>query len=137
MAQFRSFEDMMCWQEGRNLVKAIRAICKREGVRRDYPFVDQMTRSTRSICANIAEGCDALTTKEFIAFLGNAKRSASEVRSHLYDALDENYISKEEFASIADQCKKIQAMLAKLIHHLQSLPTNYKRTFKRNNEITK
>ena len=43
---------------------------------------------------------------EFISFLGFSKRSAAEVRSHLYDALDEKYISEEEFKKIADQTKE-------------------------------
>jgi four helix bundle protein len=134
MSQFRSFEDMQVWQEARELVRGIRAVCKRKNVERDFAFVDQITRSVRSISTNISEGCDAMTNAEFITFLGYSKRSASEVRSHLYDAIDEAYISQEEFASFTDQCKKIQAMLAKLIHHLQSLPNNTKRTFKRNDD---
>jgi four helix bundle protein len=38
--------------------------------------------------ANIAEGFDAGSDAEFIRFLGYARRSASEVQSHLYIALD-------------------------------------------------
>ncbi|MDO8649587.1 MAG: four helix bundle protein [Candidatus Peregrinibacteria bacterium] len=129
MAQFRSFEEMEVWQEGRMLVRSIRGICKRVSVRRDFPFIDQVTRSARSICANIAEGNDAMTIPEFISFLANAKRSAAEVRSHLYDAVDEEYITTEEFKKLSDQCKKIASMLAKLIHHLQSLDPKLKRTY--------
>lgn len=129
MSQFRSFEEMDVWQEARKIVHAVRAICKRETVRRDYAFVDQITRSTRSIAANIAEGCESMTIPEFITFLGHAKRSSGEVRSHLYDALDEAYISQTEFDELAEQTKKICRMVAKLIHHLQSLNQKYKRTF--------
>ncbi|MBU0766288.1 four helix bundle protein [Patescibacteria group bacterium] len=137
MGQFRSFEEMSVWQESRDLTRSVIEICKREKVKRDFAFIDQITRAARSISANIAEGCDAQTNAEFIQFLGYAKRSASEVRSHLYDGIDEAYISKEEFTQLADKTKKIGSMIAKLIHHLQSLPVSYKRTYKQNNEITK
>lgn len=121
MATFLDFEDIQAWKESRILVKDIRAICKRENVYRDYAFIDQITRSVRSISANIAEGNDALTSNEFIHYLGIAKRSAGEVRSHLYDAIDERYITNAEFELLAQQTKKITSMLAKLIHYLQSV----------------
>ena len=130
MTTFRKFEEMRVWQEGRKLVKDIRSICKRPKTKNDWSFVDQITRSARSISANIAEGSDALTGPEFITFLGHAKRSAAEVRSHLYDALDEEYISKEEFTILSQQTIHIGSMLAKLIHHLQSIDMKMKRTFR-------
>jgi four helix bundle protein len=105
-------------------------ICKRERARKDFAFVDQVTRGARSVSANIAEGSDAMTIPEFIQFLGFAKRSAAEVRAHLYDAFDEEYISLKEFDSLCSQTQKIGAMLAKLIHHLQSRNQQYKRTYK-------
>ena len=129
MAQFRSFEDIQVWQESRKLLWSIRQICKREKVQRDFSFIDQITRSARSISTNIAEGSDAMTPPEFIQFLGYAKRSSGETRSHLYDALDEQYISRSEFDMYTDQTKKICSMIAKLIHHLQSLDPTWKRTF--------
>lgn len=128
MATFLSFEDIDAWQESRTLLRAIRAICKQPNVIRDYSFVDQITRAGRSVSANIAEGFDALTALEFIKFLGYSKRSAAEVRSHLYDALDEEYISKETFDDLANRTKKICSMLAKLIHYLQSTDNSRKRT---------
>ena len=130
MATFKSFEEIRAWQESRKLNKRICEICRRESVRRDFSFIDQITRSGRSISANIAEGFEALTNPEFITFLGYAKRSAGEVRSHLNDALNEKYISQEEFDELADLTKKICCMIAKLIHYLQSIENRQKRTLK-------
>lgn len=137
MTKFNSFEEMDVWQESRELVRAIRSICKRPQVKQDYTFVDQITRSVRSVSANIAEGCESMTVALFINSLGIAKRECGEVRSHLYDARDEEYISKEEFDRLADLTKKIGSMIARLIHHLQSVKQNYKRTYaKSNNDST-
>ncbi len=135
MTKFYAFEDMNVWQEARSLTRIIRAICKRSNAARDFAFVDQITRSVRSISANIAEGSDAMTSPEFIVFLGYAKRSAAEVRSHLFDALDEKYITQEEFTSLAEECRKVQRMIASLIHHLQTLDPKLKRTFKQKQPV--
>src|SRR3989344_2457630 len=128
MATFESFEEIQAWQQSRILVRKIRAICKKPTVKKDFSFVDQITRSARSVSANIAEGFEALTVPEFIQFLGYAKRSAGEVRSHLYDAFDEQYITQQEFSELSETTKIICRMIAKLIHYLQSLDPDFKRT---------
>jgi len=129
MATFKSFEDIRAWQESRKLVRAVCKICKRENTKKDFNFVDQISSAARSVSANIAEGFESTTTAEFIQFLGYAKRSAGEVCSHLHDALDDNYISKNEFGELADQTKKIGSTIAKLIYYLQTVG-NVKRTSK-------
>jgi four helix bundle protein len=62
--------------------------------------------------------------------LGYAKRSAGEVRAHLYDALEEGYLSKKEFDELCERTKKICRMIAGLIHYLQTLDHSQKRTRK-------
>lgn len=134
MASFHDFEELDVWKESRILARSIRLICKRSIVRHDFTFIDQITKATRSISANIAEGSDSMTHGDFIRFLSYAKRSATEVRAHLYDALDEAYISQEEFKTMANTTKKICSMLAKLMHYLQSLDNSLKRTYKKTNK---
>ena len=112
------FENLEIWKEARKLVREIRAICKKPPAKNDSGFVDQITRSVRSISANIAEGAEAQTNPEFIQFLGYAKRSAGEVRAHLYDALDEQYINQEHFNRLVDQAAKLGRMIGSMIRYL-------------------
>lgn len=70
--------------------------------------------------ANIAEGCDTQTKPEFIMFLGYAKRSSAETRSHFYYGFDEGYLSDIEFSDAGNRTKKIGAQLAKLIQYLKN-----------------
>lgn len=126
MTTFRTFEDIDAWKESRVLIKKIREICKRSAVRRDFVLVDQITRASRSIAANIAEGNDALSVPQFITFLGYAKRSAAEVRAHLYDLIDEQYITNIEFEDLAISCRKIARMLSKLISYLETVENDRK-----------
>lgn len=116
---FKSFEEIEAWKEARRLVNWIQTICKKENISKNWAWIDQITRSSISIMANIAEGCDAQTNAEFCQFLGYAKRSAAETRSHLYYAFDSNFISKEEFDKYGDLTKKIGSQLSNLIKYLR------------------
>ena len=82
--------------------------------------------------ANIAEGNDALTTPDFISYLIHAKKSSAEVRSHLYDALDENYITKSEFEETCEQTRKVSRMLSSLVSYLQGIDQKRKRNSNQN-----
>jgi four helix bundle protein len=63
---------------------------------------------------NIAEGFDNESTVEFARFLGMARRSAVEVQSLLYVALDATYIKDETFKTHYDQARKTQAIIGGL-----------------------
>lgn len=128
MAKFTSFEDIHAWQKSRKLIREIRYICKRENVCRDFAFIDQITKASRSISYNIAEGFESGSNKEFARFLRYSRRSAAEVRAQLYDALDEEYISKQEFLDLKLQITEIGKMLTRLIQYLHNQtkkPSNY------------
>ena len=110
MALIKRFEDIIAWQEARKLVKEIYAIT-REGVfGKDFGLRDQIQRAAVSIMANIAEGFDCESHVEFARFLGIARRSAVEVQSLLYIALDTGYISEETFKDQFAQAEKTKAL---------------------------
>ena len=63
-----------------------------------------------SIMNNVAERYDGGSNAEFIRFLGYAQRSATEVKSCLYVALDNAYISESEFehaSKLADDSRNL------------------------------
>lgn len=115
---FTTFEDIKAWQLARDLNKQLHIMCERAFVQKDRNWIDQITRASNSIMANIAEGNDAKSDVEFAQFLGYAKRSSSEVRSHLYYALDKNYLSQEEFTILSNKTREITAALSSLMRYL-------------------
>ena len=100
MATIKRFEQIEAWQVARKLVNRIYALSNREPFAKDFGLRDQMRRAGVSVMANIAEGFETRTTADFIKYLGVAKASAGEVRSHAYVAFDQGYIIEKEFNEI-------------------------------------
>jgi len=86
--KIQRFEDLEAWQIARELTNQIYTITKKESIRRDYGFVDQIRRAVISIMNNIAEGFERGSNKDFVKFLFIARGSAGEVLSMLYVGLD-------------------------------------------------
>lgn len=73
--------------------------------------------------ANIAEGLVRRSSKEFVQFLFIAMSSSAEVRSHLYIAVDQGYLSKDSFESIYAQADKVGRIISGLIKYLRTKQT--------------
>ena len=106
------FEDIIAWQKARELTNLVYHELR---YNKDYSFRDQIRRAVISVMNNIAEGYERKSNNEFRQFLYVAKGSCGEVRSMLYVADDERYITKEEFNELYDKATIISKMLAKLI----------------------
>ncbi|OGW82221.1 MAG: four helix bundle protein [Omnitrophica bacterium RIFCSPLOWO2_12_FULL_44_17] len=118
MGTVKRFEDLDVWQKARVFTKRIYEI-SREGVfAKDYGLRDQICKSSVSIMANIAEGFERAGNREFIQFLAVAKGSAGEVRSHIFVALDQNYIDQQTFDDLYASVTEISSMIAGLISYL-------------------
>ena len=111
MAAITRFEDIMAWQEARELTKRIYALMRREPFARDFGLRDQIQRASVSSMSNIAEGFDCDSKIEFGRFLGIARRSSVEVQSLLYVATDVGYINENEFTMHYEQARKTKALI--------------------------
>ncbi len=74
--------------------------------------------------ANIAEGFDSQSNREFIKFLWYALRSASEVQSHLYVALDQRYLDKEGFEDVYLKTVSVKKLILGFIRYLKTSNQN-------------
>jgi four helix bundle protein len=107
--KYKRFEELPCWNQGRELCQAIFKTINQAGFKKDFSLRDQIWKATGSIMDNIAEGFDDGSTRELIRFLGYSQRSCSEVQSQLYRALDCNYITQDQFNKVynlASECRK-------------------------------
>jgi four helix bundle protein len=113
------FEDIEAWKLARKLTNKVYALTRKEEFSRDFELRDQIRAAAGSAMHNIAEGFDADSTAEFIRFLRYTKRSCSEVQSELYIALDELYISSDEFQDVYDLAGETRACTKGFIKYLQ------------------
>ena len=119
MAKIERFDDMECWKKARELTKVVYGISTPDKFARDYGLIDQIRRASVSILSNIAEGFERDGNKEFAQFLSLAKGSCGEVRAQLYVALDQQYISNEQFQLIAEKATEVNRIISGLIKYLR------------------
>lgn len=80
-----------------------------------YSLTDQIRRSSRSVCANIAEGYRKRRyEKSFAAKLSDSEAEAGETQVWLEFALAHKYITKELFDQLFDKYEHIISMLVKM-----------------------
>ena len=120
MSKIERFEDIKAWQLARDLAKEVYSIGEGGSSFRDFSFKDQIRRSAVSTMANIAEGFERFSDKEFAQFLNIARGSAGEVRSHLYVALDKKYITRQEFDRLKELCETVSKHIWKFMEYLKS-----------------
>ena len=120
MVLIKKFEDIVAWQEARKLVSNIYKLTTIGAFAKDYGLRDQLQRASVSAMTNIAEGFDCESKLEFARFLGIARRSAVEVQSLLYAALDVGYIDQESFRIAHQQAEKTKALIGGLKHSLKA-----------------
>ncbi len=118
MALIKRFEEIQGWQEARKLTRDIYRLTADGAFARDFGLRDQICRAAVSSMTNIAEGFDCESKREFARFLGIARRSAVEVQSLLYVALDVGYISDSVFQEQYAQAAKTKALIGGLKHSL-------------------
>jgi four helix bundle protein len=122
MATAKRFEDLEVWQNAKELTNLIYRLSASGTFSRDFGLRDQMRRASVSIMSNIAEGFESQTQALFIQYLGRAKGSAGEIRAQLYVAVEQGYVTEDEFNSayaLAEICSK---QLARFIQYLESQP---------------
>lgn len=118
MATIKRFEDLEAWKMAREVTKEVYRLSKNDIFYRDYGLRDQICRASVSIMSNIAEGFERDGKKEFVNFLSIAKGSSGEVRSQLYVAFDQNYISEQEFNFAYSKTEQGAKIIVGLINYL-------------------
>ncbi len=122
MAGIARFEDIEAWKTARQLTNAVYAHTNQQGFSRDFGLRDQIRRASVSVMSNIAEGFESRTDVQFINFFGMARASAGEVRAQLYIALDQSYITEEQFKETFTMAQTCSRQIANFIKYLEANP---------------
>lgn len=119
MSKIQRFEVLEASKIAREITKEVYRVTKNDSFSRDFGLINQICRACVSVMSNIAEGFERDGDKEFINFLSIAKGSIGEVRSQLYVALDQSYISEKEFMVIYEKAIENSHLISGLIKYLK------------------
>jgi len=114
VASVKRFEDLICWQRTRDLVRQIYKATAQASFT-DPSLKDQIRRAAVSTLSNIAEGFERGAKEELLYFLYIAKASCGEVRAQLYVALDQRFITQGRFEELSNLTKEASALVYKFI----------------------
>jgi four helix bundle protein len=117
------FEDIEAWKSARKLMNLVYDATRGPSFDDDRDLRRQLRSAAASSMANIAEGFDAGSDTELQRFLRIAQRSATEVQSHLYVALDRAYVERATFEAIHAQAQDTRRLIGGFIKYLQGSST--------------
>lgn len=107
----RSFEQLVVWQRGHELVLSIYNVTKKFPREEIFSLTDQLRRAASSVTANIAEGFGKISTRDKLHFYNISQGSLSETLNHLILARDLDYITEEESRLLNDKARLVSIML--------------------------
>lgn len=113
-----SYRDLIAWQKGMELVKAIYDATDSFPQHELYGLVSQLRRAAVSIPSNIAEGQAHYTNREFVRFLRLARGSLAEIETQLLIAQDRGYVSKTATDILIGQTDELGRVLSGLINSI-------------------
>ena len=119
MSKIEKFEDLDLWKNSRELCKVVYMYANYELFGKDFRLRDQIRGASGSVMDNIGEGFERGGNKEFIQFLFISKGSCGEVKSQLYSALDNAYITKLEFDLSYKIANELSIGLSNFIKYLK------------------
>lgn len=113
------FEDIEAWKAGRRLADTFSRMTGQSRTFKNTKLMNQMNKCTDSVMANIVEGYDSGSDREFFRFLRIAYRSASEFQSHLYVASDQHYLSRKDFDELYGLARTTKALIGGFMRYFK------------------
>lgn len=118
MGEIRHYRDLDVYQNGMSAIMKVFELTKLFPTEERYSLIDQMRRSSRSVCSNIAEAWRKRRYEAaFIAKLSDAETEAAETQAWAEVAVRHEYIDEATFRELNDLCDKIMGQLVIMADH--------------------
>ena len=114
----KTFEDLKCWQECREVRIFIMNLVKSYPKEEKYSIVDNMKRAARSTTQNIAEGFGRFHYRENMQFCRISRGSLFELIDDLIASVDEGFISQKDCQLGREKISNALALLNGYINYL-------------------
>jgi len=118
------FKKLRVWRKAHALTLNVHRVAATMRGGQYAALRSQMTRAAMSVSANIVEGREQKSEREFARFLGYSLASTSELEHHLIVARDLRAISDASFSSPLGQLIDVRKMLHGLITKLSDAKSN-------------
>jgi four helix bundle protein len=116
MAKIATHKDLRVYQLAFVKAMEIYTISKLFPVEEKYSLTDQIRRSSRSVCANLAEAFRKRRyPKNFVSKLSDCEAEAAETQVWLDFALACDYITIEDYEKLYKEYDMIIGMLVRMI----------------------
>ena len=114
--QIKSAKDLIVYQKAYSLAMEIFGVSKRFPAEERYSLIDQIRRSSRSVCTNLREAwAKRRYEAHFVSKLTDADGENGETETWLDFARDCGYLSKHDHALFTEKCREVGAMLGSMI----------------------
>ena len=123
-----TYKDLTVFKKAFELAMQIFEVSKTFPKEETYSMTDQIRRSSRSVCANIAEGYRKRQyPAHFSSKMSDADMENSETQNWLLFASACGYISNESFIDLEQRSEEVGRLLAHMINNPESyLPSSKK-----------
>ena len=119
------FQDLLAYKKSFVLAMEIFKLSKSFPKEETYSLTDQIRRSSRSVCANMAEAYrKRLYPKHFLSKLTDCDAENSETQTWLEFAMACNYIDKEEFDKLANKSIEVGKLINYMILNPEKFGSN-------------
>jgi len=120
MTSARRFEDLIAWQRAEALKDRVLELLERDRVKKDRAFCDDISRSSRSAPANIAEGFGWYEPKPNARHVSIAKASLEETKNHIGEGFKRRHFDASERDELLNLHKRAIVATRRYLLYLKS-----------------
>jgi four helix bundle protein len=120
MAGVRRFEDLECHQLAVQVRREVLRLTRRESVRREWRYVQQIRDAARSAPRNIAEGYARFNPSETVPYLNTVRGSLDEVRDEIMDGHESGYFGEHETNLVLELARRAIGATLRWKQYLES-----------------
>src|SRR5580658_3434354 len=121
MSLVRHYRELDVYKNSMNLTMKVFALTKKWPSEERFSLIDQIRRSSRSVCSNLAEAWRKRRYEAaFVSKLSDADGEAAETESHLGFALRCGYLKADQYAKLKDDYDHICRQLTKMMNDAAS-----------------
>ena len=116
-----SAKELRVYQEAYALAMEIYELSKQWPPEEKYALIDQIRRSSRSVCSNLREAWSKRRYEaHFISKLTDADGENNETDTWLDFARDSGYLSHEDHQRLTEKCSSIGKMIGGILNNPSS-----------------